>query len=62
MTHSAHKVRTPLFPIYSEVRQLLTILDDVPKKSVTQMIYAIRDQNGTPQNPVDWSDPDTWIC
>ena len=61
MTDKNYKVRTPLFPLYSEVRQLLTILEGVPKKSVTQMIYAIRDQTGTPQNPVDWSDPDSWI-
>ncbi|WP_196780274.1 restriction endonuclease [Oceaniradius stylonematis] len=26
------------------------------------MITAIHDQTGTPQNPVDWSDPDTWIA
>jgi restriction system protein len=61
MVESTYKVRTPLFPLYSEVCQLLNILNGVPKKSVTQMIYAIRDQTGTPQNPVDWSDPDTWI-
>jgi restriction system protein len=61
MAEITHKVRTPLFPLYSEVRQLLTILNGVHKKSLTSMIYAIRDQTGTPQNPVDWSDPDTWI-
>ena len=25
------------------------------------MIKAVWDQTGTPQNPVNWSDPDTWI-
>jgi restriction system protein len=25
------------------------------------MLNAIKDQTGTPQSPVDWSDPDTWI-
>lgn len=25
------------------------------------MVVAIEKQMGTPQNPVDWSDPDTWI-
>jgi restriction system protein len=55
------KVRTPLFPPYSTVRQLLTILEGVPKAAVTGMINAIREQTGTPQNPVDWSDPDIWI-
>jgi restriction system protein len=61
MNDPAQKVRTPLFPLYSEVGQLLTILDGVPKKSVTAMINAIRDQTGTPQDPVDWSDPEAWI-
>jgi restriction system protein len=57
----ANKVRTPLFPLYSTVRQLLVILEAVPKAAMTAMLNAIRDQTGTPQNPVDWSDPDTWI-
>ena len=25
------------------------------------MASAIDEQTGTPQNPLDWSDPDTWI-
>jgi restriction system protein len=61
MTESNRKVRAPLFPLYSEVRQLLAILDGVPKKNVISLIYAIRDQTGTPQNLVDWTDPDTMI-
>jgi restriction system protein len=40
---------------------LLTILDNVPKKKVNNMMNTIWDQTGNPQNPVDWSDPDTWI-
>jgi restriction system protein len=39
----------------------LTILKGVPKASVISMRNAIFDQTGTPQNPVDWSDPDAWI-
>ncbi len=62
MTKSTPKVRTPLFPLYSKVRQLLTIMDGIPKKSVTGLIQSIREQTGTPQKPVDWSDPDTWIA
>ena len=62
MADSTHKVRTADFSLYSEVRQLLTILAGVPKKGVTQMVQAIWDQTGTPQNPVDWSDPDSWIA
>lgn len=29
--------------------------------SVRNMISAIQEQTGTPQNPVDWSEPDMWI-
>jgi restriction system protein len=29
--------------------------------SVISMRNAIFDQTGTPQNLVDWSDPDVWI-
>lgn len=56
-----HKVRAPLFPLYSEVRRLLTIFQGVPKATVRSMISTIHSQTGTPQNPVDWSDPDSWI-
>jgi len=60
MAERVYKVRT-LFPLYSIVRQLLTIFDGLQKQTVTSIINAIMDQTGTPQNPVDWSDPDTWI-
>ena len=54
-------VRTPLFPLYSEVQQLITILDGATKQAVWSMIKALFDQTGTPQNSVDWSNPDEWI-
>jgi restriction system protein len=62
MAEQMKKVRTPWFPPYSRVRQLLVILQGVPRATVTDMLGAILDQTGTPQNPVDWSDPDTWIA
>jgi len=55
------KVRTPLFPLYSEVRSLLPIWDGVQKENVRELIKEIWEHTGTPQNPVDWSDPDKWI-
>jgi restriction system protein len=61
MIEQTHKVRTPDFPLYSEVRQLLTILQGVPRATVTKMNAALWEQMGTPQNPVDWSEPATWI-
>lgn len=59
-THD-HIVRTPLFPDYDEVRQLLRVWNGTAKSAVLTMIKAIWDQTGTPQNPVDWSNPDEWI-
>jgi restriction system protein len=57
----ARRVRTPLFPLYSEVRALLPVWDGVPKEEVWKLIKEIWEHTGTPQNPVDWSDPDKWI-
>jgi restriction system protein len=54
-------VRTPLFPKYAEVRQLLPIWDGTARSVIRRMINAIWDQTGTPQDPVDWTDPDHWI-
>lgn len=56
-----HKVRTPLFPKYSQAAALMRATTGVNFPLVRAMISAIHEQTGTPQNPVDWSDPDTWI-
>jgi restriction system protein len=54
-------VRTPLFPLYSEVDHLIRVWHGYTKKSVLSMINAIVEQTGTPQDPVDWTNPDEWI-
>lgn len=54
-------VRAPLFPLYSHVKHCLRAWDGEMIKAVRDMMTAIHDQTGTPQNPVDWSDPDSWI-
>lgn len=56
-----NKVRTPHFPLYSTVRHMLRILPGVSKAALKSMMRVIDEQTGTPQSPVDWSDPDTWI-
>ncbi|MDP9309326.1 MAG: restriction endonuclease [Chloroflexota bacterium] len=61
MTDNALKVRVPAFPTYTEVRTLLPILDGVAKSAVLDMLNAIFEQTGTPQDPVDWTDPNAWI-
>lgn len=55
-------VHTPLFQIYSETRMLMVALSgEVKKAEFLLFLNAIWDQTGTPQNPVDWSNPDEWI-
>jgi len=55
-------VHTPLYPLYSEVRCLIKICrDSVSNAALLELINAVWDQTGTPQNPVDWSKPDEWI-
>lgn len=54
-------VRTPLFPVYSEVSVLLNIFQGEKKDAVWGLIKAVFDHAGTPQNNVDWSQPDEWI-
>ena len=55
------RVRVPVFPPYSEVRQLLKVWPGHPKTTVTGLHSALVQLRGTPQNPVDWTNPDTWI-
>ncbi len=52
---------TPLFPDYTRARALLKYLEGKPKATYNSMMKAIWELIGTPQNPVDWTDPDMWI-
>ncbi|MCA1909753.1 MAG: restriction endonuclease [Magnetospirillum sp.] len=54
-------VRAPLFMTYAELRCALRAMEAMPVKLVKDLLSAIHAQTGTPQNPVDWSDPDRWI-
>ncbi len=56
-----HRVRTPFYPTYAEVRWLLKIWPGHPRKQVTGLHAALAELRGTPQNTVDWTDPDLWI-
>jgi len=55
------KVRTPQFPLYSEVRHLLHIFNGVSQAAIKTMFKSIEEQTGTPRQPVDWSAPESWI-
>lgn len=54
-------VQAPLYPLYSDVTHAIRILNGEPVQRVRDLLNAIAAQMGTPQNPVDWSRPDTWI-
>jgi restriction system protein len=60
-TNTTNIVQAPLYPLYSDVAHAIRLMDGEPAQRVRDMLNAIFEQTGTPQNPVDWSDPDTWI-
>lgn len=62
MNEKEFVVRTPLFPLYSEVKQLLAVWNGVPKALISEMLQAIWAHSGTPKNPTDWSSPSDWIA
>ncbi len=54
-------VRISHFPVYSELRQILPVWSGRPRKQVTDLIASINELTGTPEKPVDSTDPTTWI-
>jgi restriction system protein len=54
-------VQAPLLPPYSRLANAIRIIDGEPVRRVRDLVKALWDQTGTPQSPVDWSDPDKWI-
>lgn len=52
---------TPHLPTYEQARILLPLFDQVQISVAKDLINAVYEQTGTPQNPVDWSNPDSWI-
>ena len=58
---TSKRVGTAVYPFYSEVRKLLTVLPGWPRSQVTRLRAKVYDLTGTPQEPVDWTDPDKWI-
>ncbi|MCY3610625.1 MAG: restriction endonuclease [Gemmatimonadetes bacterium] len=57
----ARRVRVPWFPIYGELRHLLRIWPGFTRSNVTGLHKRLAELRGSPQNPVDWQDPDSWI-
>lgn len=52
---------TPGLSTYRETRALLKIINGVQFDLITQMRARIWEQVGTPQNNIDWTQPDEWI-
>lgn len=55
------RVRTPIFPTYREVRCLLRVWPGRPRRQVNGFQATLAELRGTPQNTVDWTEPDQWI-
>lgn len=55
------RVRVPHFPLYSEVRLVLPIWQGHLRSQITGLRSTISSLWGSPQSPVDWTDPDIWI-
>lgn len=60
-TDENRRVRIPHFPSYSEVRLVLPIWDGRQRSQITGLRSTISSLWGSPQEPLDWTDPDTWI-
>lgn len=54
-------VKTPLFPQYSLTTLLLSALDGTSAEAFKSMWNTVWELRGTPQNSVDWTNPDVWI-
>jgi restriction system protein len=52
---------TPLFPTYAEARYFLRLLNGVPYAQYRSMYNQIWVQRGSPQEQVDWANPNEWI-
>lgn len=52
---------TPDFPLYSQTRYFLHIIEGISYARYRSMYNEIWGQRGNPQEQVDWADPDEWI-
>jgi restriction system protein len=52
---------TPSMPVYKDARLFLRIMDGVPYTLYRRTYNQIIDHRGSPQEQVDWRNPDVWI-
>lgn len=62
MSQNESRIRIPHFPPYGEVRHLLQIWNGWSRKELTGLNQSIWNLTGTPQDIVDWTNPDEWIA
>ena len=55
------RVQVPWLPTYREVRQLLGVWPGRSSALVVGLHQTLVQLRGTPDNPMNWKDPDTWI-
>lgn len=55
------RTMVPHYPSYHQVRDVLPVWAGAPDGAITRMQNATGSHSGTPQEQVDWSDPDLWI-
>jgi hypothetical protein len=51
----------PWLPTFSQLRGYLTAVEGIPVKALEALESAILKLRGTPQEPVSWESPETWI-
>ena len=61
MSEENGNISVPHFPPYEEVRHLLRIWEGWTRDQVTGLNQTIWNLRGTPQDPVDWTEPEKWI-
>ena len=54
-------IKIPLYPDYSTTITLLEIIAGMPVADFKNMWNTVWGLRGTPQNTVDWTNPDEWI-
>lgn len=55
------RVLISYYPIYEQVRAVLPVWDGELRSDITGAHGEIASLRGTPQEPVEWTDPDVWI-
>lgn len=61
MAQKVYKVRVPWYCPLSYVQSVLPIYEGLCRDQITGLMKVLEELQGTPQDTVDWTDPDCWI-